>query len=54
MKETLKIQYFDDFFSKQTNQTFFSYFNYYQLRMGFFSIIKKEKKIFNHRPMLII
>ena len=24
-----------DFFSKQTNQTFFSYFNYYQLRMVF-------------------
>ena len=23
MKETLKIQYFVDFFSKQTNQTFF-------------------------------
>ena len=23
MKETLKIQYFIDFFSKQTNQTFF-------------------------------
>ena len=44
MKETLKIQYFVDFFSKQTNQTFFSYFNYYQLRMVFFSIIKKKKK----------
>ena len=27
---------------------FFSYFNYYQLRMIFFSIIKKQKKIFNH------
>ena len=44
MKKTPKIQYFVDFFSKQTNQTFFSHFNYYQLRMGFFSIIKKEKK----------
>ena len=44
MKETLKIQYFVEFFSKQTNQNFFSYFNYYQLRMVFFSIIKKEKK----------
>ena len=45
MKETIKIQYFVDIFSKQTNQTFFfSYFNYYQLRMVFFSIIKKEKK----------
>ena len=44
MKETLKIQYFVDCFSKQTNQTFFSYFNYYQLRMVFFSIIKKQKK----------
>ena len=44
MKETLKIQYFVDFFNKQTNQTFFSYFNYYQLRMVFFSIIKKKKK----------
>ena len=45
MKETLKIQYFVDFFNKQTNQTFFSYFNYYQLRMVFFfSIIKKQKK----------
>ena len=44
MKETLKIQYFVDFFNKQTNLTFFSYFNYYQLRMDFFSIIKKEKK----------
>ena len=45
MKETFKIQYFVDFFSKQTNQTFFSYFNYYQLRMVFFSIIKKQKNI---------
>ena len=44
MKKTLKIQYFVDFFSKQTNQTFFSHFNYYQLRMGFYSIIKNEKK----------
>ena len=44
MKETLKIQYFVEFFSKQTNQKFFSYFNYYQLRMVIFSIIKKEKK----------
>ena len=44
MKETLKIQYFVDFFNKQTNQTFFSYFNYYQLRMGIFSIIKMQKK----------
>ena len=47
MKETLQIQYFVDFLSKQTNQTFFfSYFNYYQLRMGFFffSIIKMQKK----------
>ena len=45
MKETIKIQYFVDIFSKQTNQTFFfSYFNYYQLRMVFFSIIKKGKK----------
>ena len=43
MKETLKIQYFVDFFNKQTNQTFFSYFNYYQLRI-FFNIIKKQKK----------
>ena len=43
MKETLKIQYFVDFFNKQTKQTFFSYFNYYQLRMVFFSIIKKQK-----------
>ena len=41
MKETLKIQYFVDFFSKQTNQFFY---NYYQLRMVFFSIIKKQKK----------
>ena len=42
MKETFKIQYFVDFFSKQTNETFFSYFNYYKLRMAFFfSIIKK-------------
>ena len=55
MKETLKIQYFVDFFSvnKQTKH-FFSYFNYYQLRMVFFSIIKKAEKIFNHRSMLII
>ena len=44
MKEILKLQYFIDFFSKQTNQIFFSYFNYYQLRMVFFSIIKKQKK----------
>ena len=44
MKETLKIKYFVDFFSKQTNQIFFSYFNYYQLRMVFFSTIKKQKK----------
>ena len=45
MKETLKTQYFVDFsVNKQTNH-FFSYFNYYQLRMFFFfSIIKKEKK----------
>ena len=36
MKETIKIQYFVDIFSKQTNQTFFfSYFNYYQLKMIF-------------------
>ena len=54
MKETLKIQYFVDFFSKQTNQTIFSYFNYYQLRMIFFKYSKKAEKIFNHRPMLII
>ena len=27
---------FVDFFSKQTNQFFFSYFNYYQLRMVLF------------------
>ena len=45
MKETLKILYFVDFLNKQTNQTFFSYFNYYQLRMVFFSIIKKQKNI---------
>ena len=44
MKETLFIKYYVDFFSKQTNQTFFSSFNYYQLRMVFFSIIKKQKK----------
>ena len=58
MKETLKIQYFVDFFSKQTNKTYFSYFNYYQLRMVFFSIIKNEKKylfidqclLFNSHP----
>ena len=54
MRETLKIQYFVDFFSKQTNQTIFSYFNYYQLRMIFFTYSKKTEKIFNHRPMLII
>ena len=54
-KKKLEIQYFVDFFNKQTNQTFFfSFFNYYQLRMVFFSIIKKAEKIFNHRPMLII
>ena len=51
--EIVKIQYFVDFFNKQTNQTFFFYFfNYYQLRMVFFSIIKKAEKIFNNRPML--
>ena len=44
MKEILKIQYFVDFFSKQTNQTIFSYFNYYQLRMIFFSIVKRQNK----------
>ena len=38
MKETLKIQYFVDFFSKQTNQISFSYFNYYDLRMVFFLV----------------
>ena len=51
--EIVKIQYFVDFFSKQINQTIFSFFNYYQLRMVFFSIIKKVEKIFNHRLMLL-
>ena len=35
MKETLKIQYFIDFLSKQTNQTFFLFY-LLSIKDGFF------------------
>ena len=35
MKETLKIQYFVIFLVNKQTKHFFSYFNYYQLRMIF-------------------
>ena len=55
MKETLKIQYFVDFFSKQTNKpNIFSYFNYCQLGMVFFFFFLYKKRKNNYEVFKIL